>query len=265
MIKILLISAILLCGIYANSPALHVSIYDTDDCISLGETTYYIVSVRNEGTKNCTQVVLKNYIPATSELVNVKDNLEYEFVDGCVVFSPIASLAPGEKISFGIRIKSTQLGFMKNSAVISCHELPKHITIEEITCVTATRQHWALHFSGYDTEDPIFSVGDRTTYVVEVRNEGQQQCQNVVIRNVLPQGVKLQSASSSNDNKYHIQDNAIIFSPVTIQPGEKITYKITASFEKAGFFVNTSFLEIDTIAISVRKQEGTVVLEKEKN
>ncbi|BBM83827.1 DUF11 domain-containing protein [Candidatus Uabimicrobium amorphum] len=263
MIRIFLMSSILLCGILANSPALHVSSYDTDECIQVGKTTLYIITVRNEGTAICTQVVLENYIPKNSAFVGIKGEHKHEFVEGCVVFSPIASLAPGEKVTFYVRVKSTELGTMKNTAVISCHELPKPIKVEEMTTVSETREHWALHIASYDTEDPVFKVGGRTVYVIEVRNEGQKPCENVVLRNILPKGMKLQKATlNKDDTKYNVQNDHIVFSTVSIQPGEKVTYRITVVTEQAGFFINTSLLELANGSIHTTEQEGTVVLDK---
>jgi uncharacterized repeat protein (TIGR01451 family) len=117
-------------------PAMHISTYDTEDPVEVGKTTVYVVEVRNEGTSNCTVVVMKSRIPEEMELLKaegpgVSSKQEGEFL----VFDAVPVLPPGEKLTFKILCRATKPGSAKHAATLRYNEFIRDITDEEGTSV----------------------------------------------------------------------------------------------------------------------------------
>ncbi|WP_372370944.1 hypothetical protein [Candidatus Uabimicrobium sp. HlEnr_7] len=251
--KKLLCFVIFLCNLFAGMPALHVSMYDTEDCVVAGGATAYVISVRNEGTSDCSEIVIKNYISSEVRLLGAKGDLKYEIIDGNVVFSH-KSLSPGEKITCYVKVKTTKKGLVKNTVVVSCREFLKSITIEEATSVatsiTSARDRWGIDVICYDTDNPI-AVDESTTYVIGVRNEGINTCKGIILRGSIAEEMELISVENS------INKNEVQFAPFTLKPGEKKIFEVTAVAKRSGFAVSSFILEIDSFKI--KEQEGTTI------
>ncbi len=115
----------------------------------------------------------------------------------------------------------------------------------------------AMYITTYDTEDPV-EVGSNTTFVIEMQNEGTLPCTNVVLANLLDSEMKFVVAEAPV--KYSVAGKKIKFDPIPIlEPGEKVTYKITCTAIEEGSSKNTASVKYDEFSQELLDQEGTSV------
>jgi uncharacterized repeat protein (TIGR01451 family) len=113
----------------------------------------------------------------------------------------------------------------------------------------------SIHISTYDTEDPV-EVGKLTTYVIVARNEGTLPCTNVAITSELPSIVSFVSAKGPTAHK--VEKQRVSFEAVPIlQPGDKLTFKITGKAMKAGGAKLRTALRYDQLKKEIIDEEGT--------
>lgn len=119
--------------------AMHISKYDSNDPVAVGETTTYTIEVRNEGFKDATGVVLTNDIPELTEFVSAEAEDEHGVkvdytVDGQkVTFNAVPLLASGEKIIYNVTVKATAKAQLLNRTSLRYDQFEKTIVVEEPT------------------------------------------------------------------------------------------------------------------------------------
>lgn len=246
-----------------KAPALHISSYDTEDPVHIDKETTYVVEVRNEGTAPCTDIQCENYIPSQMEFVEAQGTASYKWnkEKHCVVFSEHPVLQPGSKMTYKIRCKAVNLGFAKNKAMIRCQGISEPLAEEEGTtlCKSDLARVPALHFSGYDTEDPV-KVGGETCYVVEMRNEGTSPCTNLKFRDRIPAGMEFLDAKGPTPHKWDEEKRMVIFTPHPIlQPGEKLTFMIRCKAIESGFSRNTAIALFDQFGPEIVDEESSTI------
>lgn len=119
-------------------PAMHVSSYDTEDPVEVGQRTVYVIEARNEGTGACTNVRIRSRIPPEMEFVeaNGPSESKYDVEAREILFEPVPLLAPGEKLTFKVTCKVIKEGCAKHAATLTYDQFDKPIVFEEgTTCV----------------------------------------------------------------------------------------------------------------------------------
>lgn len=125
------------------------------------------------------------------------------------------------------------------------------------------------HLSTYDTEDPV-EVGQMTTYVISANNEATSAATNTIVCNDIAEEMIFEHAEvilSGNEKytvnyRYDDQTRKVCFDPVPIlQPGEKITYKITCRAIRSGSAKNVVRLRYSEFDKEIIDEEGTSVYE----
>jgi tetratricopeptide (TPR) repeat protein len=113
-------------------PAMHISTYDTEDPVEVGKTTVYVTEVRNEGTSNCTVMVITARIPEQMELVKAEGpGVGYRLAGRNVVFDAVPVLPPGEKLTYKVLCRCLRQGSAKYAATLTYNEFARPITDEE--------------------------------------------------------------------------------------------------------------------------------------
>ena len=117
-------------------PAMHISIYDTEDPVEVGKTTIYVIETRNEGTGPCTGISMTSVIPEEMEFVKCEGpGVACNFEKGLVVFDTVPILAPGAKLVYKISYKAIKPGSAKHRAILKYNEFTTSIINEEGTSV----------------------------------------------------------------------------------------------------------------------------------
>jgi hypothetical protein len=122
--------------------AMHISSYDTEDPVEVGEQTCYVVDTRNEGIAPCTSVEMKSKIPEEMEFLEAEGTVafKYDLLNRMVVFDSVPVLPPGDKLTYKVRCKAIQEGSAKHSAILKYKEFETEITDEEGTTVCLKRK-----------------------------------------------------------------------------------------------------------------------------
>lgn len=145
---------------------------------------------------------------------------------------------------------------------LSIGSVKKHVAV-------ATRIHGApsYHLSTYDTDDPCY-LGTNTTYVVTCRNEGTSTATNMMVINDLPEEMGFISAeviaprNQQAKYVYDAKEHSVYFDGVPIvEPGEKVTYKITCRALTKGSAKNTAHAMCDQANVQLIDEEGTSIFE----
>lgn len=115
--------------------AMHLSSYDTEDPVAVGDDTVYVVEMRNEGTAPATNIRLADAIPERARFVNASGPVAYRRESGEVIFDPVPVLAPGEKLIYTITVKAMRPGSARNSALLRFDQFGTEICDQEGTTI----------------------------------------------------------------------------------------------------------------------------------
>ncbi len=165
----------------------------------------------------------------------------------------IPSLAPGQQ-------KSIVMSMMCMAPGRECIEVMaqnSQIT-KTAQCCTEWKGQPALLLEVIDTQDPV-SVGEETTYVIEVTNQGTALDENIRITVTFPQ--ETQAIKIGPDIPGTIQGKKVVFQAVPVlQPKQKVKYSIVAKGLSVGDTRLVTELESKMLTRPVREEESTQVV-----
>lgn len=113
--------------------ALAVNVSDLDDPVEVGGDAAYAIEIKNEGSAPATNVALICELPAGTTFKNAKGPSRHAEASGKVMFQPIASIAPGQTMTYQVIASGSQAGSKLFRATISSD------TVEKITSEESTR------------------------------------------------------------------------------------------------------------------------------
>ncbi len=114
---------------------IYFEIDDVVDLIEIGSDTSYKIEMVNQGTIAASEVKLQVDFPAGIQPTDVESNLPNQIQGNRVIFSPIASMNPGEKMSLIINARGIQPGDHRVAAHIQTSGRETPVTKEETTRV----------------------------------------------------------------------------------------------------------------------------------
>jgi len=122
---------------------------------------------------------------------------------------------------------------------------------------TDWRGYPALLIEVIDTEDPLL-VGQQTTYVIQITNQGTASDTNVTLDVVLPAELKVVSASG--DTQGTISGNNVKFAPyATLQAKQIIEFRVVAEAVAEGDARFRAEMNSDLLRTPVPEVESTQV------
>jgi uncharacterized repeat protein (TIGR01451 family) len=140
-----------------------------------------------------------------------------------IVTWQLGDMAPGQQIEIKTRVQAVKTGRVSIDA--ECLDATRTTPIKT-SSVARIMGVPHLRLSTYDTEDPV-AVGNNTTYVFEVLNDGSSPATNIAVWYQVPEQMEFVSAEAATGLKYVAEGNTVKFTTAPIlQPGEKITYRI---------------------------------------
>jgi len=114
----------------------------------------------------------------------------------------------------------------------------------------------AMRIGTHDTEDPVL-VGQQTTYVIEVRNEGKGPCTNIRVTSQIPEAMTFVGAEGSVPFSH--QDGQVMFEGMPILvAGERLTFRITCKAVREGSALHRATLHYDQFDQPIVSEEGTM-------
>lgn len=179
-----------------------------------------------------------------------------------IVTWPLGNMAPGQQIEIKARVQAVKTG----SASIDAEYLDATRTAP-LKASAGARVMGVPHLklSTYDTEDPV-AVGNNTTYVFEVLNDGSSPATNIAVWYQVPEQMEIVSATTAAGLKAVAEGNTVKFTTAPIlQPGEKITYRMVCkvmdvkSVMDVDLRTGMAFLRYDQSTELFGDKEGTSI------
>ena len=187
---------------------------------NFGDTVTYTVVVINNGVVDAKQVVVRDILD--KGLKFVKATGEYTFDEDSRTVTWIIDLAKGESQTFYVTAVADEYGVLTNNVTVGDNTASADVTVPEITPDKIV-----------DITNPNF--GDAVTYTVTVTNNGIWDANNVVVKDVLGEGLKFVSATG----EYTWDgDSRTVTWVVDLANGKSQTFYVTAVVESYGVLTN---------------------------
>jgi uncharacterized repeat protein (TIGR01451 family) len=225
-------------------PGLKVAKAGTKEQI-LGRNADYEIVVSNTGNTTLNNVSVSDTAPAATSIVAAPG----ASVSGNRATWTIASLAPGAKQTFAVKLTSRTEGNHCNSVTASAGALT-----DTAQACTVWRGIGAVLLEAVDDPDPI-QVGENTTYTIRVTNQGFADLHNVKI--VYTSGSRTDPVSAAQGT---VSGKNVTFPSVAVLGAKKVvTYTITVKGVSTGDSRSTIVLTADELRVPVEENESTTV------
>lgn len=220
------------------------------------------IVVKNTSERNApaTDCILTDKLPANATFQEASDSGSYDANTHTVTWS-LGTLMPGAVVMRKVVVTPQQSGDYEDLAEVTCSE---GITVND-KAVTIVKGYTAMHINKYDTEDPV-AVGDTTTYVIEVRNEGFKDATGIVLKNEIPELTTFMQAKGTGPNgevlEAKVEGQMVTFDALELlASGAKVVYNVTVRVKASGQLLNRSSLQYNEFGKILVVEEPTTSYE----
>ena len=188
---------------------------------NFGDNVTYTVIVNNTGKVNATDVVVVDKLGEGLTFVSASDGGVYNETTRTITW--IINLTAGETKYLYVNTTVSAYGNITNSVIVGNKTFNKNVTVPEIIPVK-------------EVNSSDIHIGDEITYTIAVSNPGKTNATNIVIKDVLPEGLKFINASNGG-----VYDPAIgiITWIVNITANSTVDLTVVANVTKSGNITNT--------------------------
>ena len=188
---------------------------------NFGDNVTYTVTVTNDGIGDANNVVITDVLDKGLKFLNATGNFTYDEKTGTITWT--VDLAKGETKTFNVNVTVLGYGVLPNTVAVGNKTTVRNITVPEIITVK-------------EVNSSDIHIGDEITYTITVSNSGKINATNVVIRDILPEGLKFINAS-----------NGGVYDPVTgiitwilnITANSTVDLTVDVCVNKSGNITNT--------------------------
>ena len=188
---------------------------------NFGDNVTYTVTVTNDGIGDANNVVITDVLDKGLKFLNATGNFTYDEKTGTITWT--VDLSKGETKTFNVNVTVLGYGVLSNTVVVGNKTAVRNITVPEIITVK-------------EVNSSDIHIGDEITYTITVSNSGKINATNVVIRDILPEGLKFINAS-----------NGGVYDPVTgiitwilnITANSTVDLTVDVCVNKSGNITNT--------------------------
>lgn len=217
--------------------------------VAIGKNADYQITVANTGDLPLTDLLITDCAPSSTSIVAANGAQ----INGNQAVWRLKQLNPGDKVNFTITLTTCTPGCFTNRVnVTNCQQC-------NASCEASTRWRGrpALNVCITDTEDPI-CIGDPTSYVITVVNQGQEADNNVVVVARFP--AQIQPLSAFGDAKATVSGQTVTFAPVNnFGPRQTLKFRIDAKGVSSGDARVSVEVSSDSIKTPITQQESTIV------
>jgi uncharacterized repeat protein (TIGR01451 family) len=220
-----------------------------------GRPAIYTITVTNPGETTLDNVVVREQLPVELTFKNADSNGQFD--GGAVVWS-IGSLKPQE--SKVVQVTATCARLTPAAVALATATAAPDLRAEDKTTTKV------LGLPGFRVElidlvDPV-PVGGKTTYKIDITNQGSLAGDQVKIVALIPEQMKFLTATGPA--KYAVEDSGrrVVFEPIDgVAPGKKVTYTVDVQAEKAGIAVFHMEMSAASLSSPVKEQESTNIFQ----
>ena len=206
---------------------------------NFGDTVTYTVTVTNNGVGDAKQVVVRDTLD--KGLKFVKATGKYTFDESTNTVTWIVDLANGESQTFYVTAVAEAYGVLTNDVTVGDKSASADVTVPEITPDKTV-----------NITNPNF--GDKVDYTIKVTNDGIGDANNIVVKDVLGEGLKFVSATGEYTWD---EDSRTIIWIVDLAKGESKIFHVIAVAEAYGVLSNNVFVGDKSASADVTVPEIT--------
>ncbi|WP_372364985.1 DUF11 domain-containing protein [Candidatus Uabimicrobium sp. HlEnr_7] len=201
--------------------------------------------------------------PGNTQMENAKitwdfpDNLQYVSANRDIQIeennkvSTIISLAPKQSIHIEMDIKALKEGKALGKIVLQSNN-DRYQKEWEVFLYDLV----VMLVEAYDTNDPV-EVGQETTYIITLKNQGTNTATNVQVKNIIPQGMQLVEAEPQ---EISIENNVMTLLPIKrLEANKTYTYKIKCIAKEQGSVKNKVEISYDQFKDIIKLEESTTI------
>ena len=148
---------------------------------NFGDNVTYTVTITNDGIGDANNVVITDVLDKGLKFLNATENFTYDEKTGTITWT--VDLAKGETKTFNVNVTVLGYGVLPNTVAVGNKTAVRNITVPEIITVK-------------EVNSSDIHIGDEITYTITVSNPGKINATNVVIMDILPEGLKFINASN---------------------------------------------------------------------
>ncbi|MFW5874021.1 MAG: DUF7507 domain-containing protein [Verrucomicrobiota bacterium] len=215
----------------------------------VGKKASYDITVTNTGDVALSDVVVTDTVPAQNRLLSAQGAQ----IDGNTA-TWTTDLDAGESKSFELEVLGLEEGTYCNE--VSASSAAYGLSGDDEAC-TEWRGYPALLIEVIDTEDPLL-VGEDTTYVIQITNQGTAPDTNVKLDVALPENLEVVSAAGATQGRISGRDVSFEAYP-TLNAKEIIEFRVVAKAVAEGDARFKAEMESDLLKTPVPEEEATQV------
>lgn len=191
-----------------------------------GDNITYTINIVNNGDVNATNAVIIDYLPEGLEVVEsslAPSGGLYNWDSRTIVWT--VNLTAGEERSFVYNVTVLAYGNLTNNVTSGNHTKNKTINVPQIIIVNKT------------TTKDEFDFGEIVEYTVNIQNNGTGPADNVVVKDILPEGLVLNESTMDPMGTYDEATRTITWI-VDLTVGEIKTFTYNCTTNKTGNLTN---------------------------
>ncbi len=189
-----------------------------------GSGAQYKVVVSNSGDATAKDVVTAVALPPGVKYLNGVDSVK--IIDGGMRW-PVGALEPGQTRTYKINCQLNTSGDLQ----LEVGARGKGDLAASSACLTTVETVADLVLTVADPKGPL-PTGEKIPYQIKVQNRGTKTAKGVNLVMQFSEGIEPVDATGL---EHRIAEGQVLFSPITqIDPGQEMTFKITAEALKSG-------------------------------